>query len=67
MPTVEVYEKDELKPLLKGEFPFLPRVGDTISEEVGDYFEYYTVIEVWHRQNGVSGDFSACVRVKIND
>jgi hypothetical protein len=67
MPTVEVYEKDELKPLFVGDFAFLPRQGETISKETGLYFDYYKVVEVWHREEGETGVFSACVRVEIDD
>jgi hypothetical protein len=67
MPNVEVYEKDEMKPLFEGDFTFLPRVGETISKDVGGYFDYYDVIQVWHREVGETGIFRACVRVTIND
>ncbi len=67
MPTVEVYEKDEMKPLFEGEFAFLPRNGETISKEMGGYFEYYEVVEIWHRDEGETGAFRACIRVEIID
>jgi hypothetical protein len=67
MPTVEVYGRDELKPLFEGDFAFLPRKGDTISKETGLYFDYYSVVEVWHREGGETGLFRACVRVEIDD
>ena len=67
MPIVEVYEKDEMKPLFEGDFAFLPRHGETISKEMGDYFNYYTVVEIWHREEGLTGTFRACVRVEIDD
>ena len=67
MSNVEIYEKDEIKPLFKGDFKFLPRLGETISKNVGGYFEYYYVVEIWHREEGETGTFQACVRVKIND
>jgi hypothetical protein len=67
MPTVEVYEKDEMKPLFEGEFAFLPSHGETISKEMGGYFNYYNVVEVWHREDGETSVFRACVRVEIDD
>jgi hypothetical protein len=67
MPTVEVYEKDEMKPLFEGQFMFMPRHGETVSKEMGGYFSYYTVVEVWHREEGDTGVFRACVRVQIDD
>lgn len=67
MPTVEVYEKDELTPIFEGEFAFLPRLAEIISKEMGDYFNYYKVVEVWHREEGETGVFRACVRVEIDD
>lgn len=67
MPNVEVYEKDEMKPLFEGDFSFLPRIGETISKEMGGYFNYYKVVEIWHREEGETGIFQACARVKIDD
>ena len=67
MPNVEVYEKDEMNALFQGDFPFLPRLGETISKEMGGYFNYYNVVEIWHREVGETGFFQACVRVKIDD
>lgn len=67
MPQVEVYGKDELKPLFEGNFAFLPRVGDTISKDVGGYFDYYNVVDIWHREESNTGTFRACVRVDIDD
>jgi len=67
MPSVEVYEKDELKPLFEGDFTFMPRLSETISKDMGGYFNYYNVVEIWHREEGETGIFHACVRVKIND
>jgi hypothetical protein len=67
VPTVDVYEKDEMKPLFEGEFAFLPRLGETISKDMGDYFHYYNVVEVWHREDGKDSVFRAYVRVEIDD
>jgi hypothetical protein len=67
MPTVEVYRQDAMKPLFEGDFAFLPRHGETISKETGGYFEYYKVVEVWHREEGETGTFRACVRVELDD
>lgn len=67
MPDVEIYEKDELKPLFLGDFAFLPRIGETISKEMGGYFNYYNVVEIWHREEGETGIFRACVRVELDD
>ncbi|SLJ86245.1 hypothetical protein [Novosphingobium mathurense] len=67
MPTVEVYEKDEMKPLFVGDFAFLPRHGEYVSKEMGGYFRYYKVVEVWHREGGETGIFQACVRVEIDN
>ncbi len=67
MAMIEVYEKDEMVPLFTGDFAFLPRLGDTISKETGSYFIYYTVVEIWHRQEGATDRFQACVRVTEDD
>ena len=67
MPTVEVFEKDEMTPLFVGDFSFLPRLGEYISKDMGGYFSYYNVVEVWHREEGETGVFRACVRVEIDD
>lgn len=65
--TVEVYGTDGDKPLFTGEFAFLPRAGDTISKDMGGYFEYHDVTEVWHREEVATGVFQACVRVDTVD
>lgn len=67
MPMVEVFGEDEMKPLFVGEFPFLPRIGEYISKDVGGYFSYYHVVEIWHREEGETGVFHACARVQIDD
>ena len=67
MAKVEVFGEDEGAPLFIGEFDFLPRVGDTISKDMGGYFGYYTVIEVWHRERADSGVFRPCIQVELRD
>ena len=67
MPSVEVYEKDEMKALFVGDFTFFPRLGETISKEMGGYFNYYKVVEIWHREEGETGIFRSCLRVEIDD
>lgn len=67
MPIVEVFGKDEMKPLFEGNFPFVPRLGEYISKEMGGYFNYYNVVEVWYREESETGIFRACVRVEIDD
>lgn len=67
MPKVEVYGKDEMKPLFEGDFAFMPRLGETISKGAGGYFDYYKVVEIWHREEGETSAFSGCVRVEIDD
>lgn len=67
MPSVKVFAEDEMKPLFVAEFAVAPRLGETISRETGDYFEYYKVVEVWHRQEAKHGKFSLCVRATLDD
>lgn len=67
MPKVEVFEKDEIVPTFEGEFAFLPRIGEYISKDIGGYFGYYHVVEVWHREESETGRFAACVRVQLDD
>jgi hypothetical protein len=67
MATVEVFEKDEMTPIFDGDFPFLPRKGEYISKDMGSYFNYYNVVEVWYREEGETGVFRTCVRVEIDD
>ncbi len=71
MPKVEIYEeiyeKDEVKPLFEGDFTFLPRIGETISKEMGGYFSYYKVVQIWHREEGETGNFQTCMQVEIID
>jgi len=67
MPIVQVFGDDEMKPLFEGDFAFLPRTGEYISKDAGGYFEYYNVVEVWHREEGGTGTFRGCVRVELQD
>ena len=67
MPIVEVFENDEMRALFEGDFQFLPRIGEYISKDTNGYFSYYKVVEVWHREEGETGVFRACVRVEIDD
>jgi hypothetical protein len=68
MPQVEVFGKDELKPLFVANFDFLPRIGDTVSKDVGGYFSYHKVVEIWHReQEGELGTFRTCIQVELDD
>ena len=48
------------------EFDALPRVGDYLALDAGDYFSHYNVIEVWHRQDP-SGAMRACISVELDD
>ncbi|MXO70766.1 hypothetical protein [Alteraurantiacibacter buctensis] len=68
MPLVEVYEGDDDSQLLvTADFDFLPRVGEYISHDAGDYFRYYDVVEVWHRAEPGNARFRACARVVLRD
>ncbi len=72
MTTVEIFDlgdedKDDPKLIFKADFSFLPRVGEHLAQEIGDYFEYWQVKKVWHRQEGVDGAFQACVGVELDD
>jgi hypothetical protein len=67
MSKVEIYEKDEMKPLFEGDFTFKPRIGEVISREMGGYFSYYNVVEIWHREDAETGNFQACMRVELDD
>lgn len=68
MALVEVFDREDASdPLFVGEFSFLPRVGDYLAREMGGYFRYYNVVEVWHRQDGERGAFRPCVRVEVDD
>lgn len=67
MSKVEVYGEDEKTPLFIGEFAFLPRLGEYISKDAGDNFDYCIFKEIWHRKEGSSGIFQACMRVELSD
>lgn len=68
MALVEVFVgEDSLQPIFVGEFNFLPRIGDHLSKEEGDYFSYYSVVKVWHREDGQTGIFKPCVLVELDD
>ncbi|WP_232493501.1 hypothetical protein [Novosphingobium kaempferiae] len=69
MIPVEVFgnEESDDAPLFVASFDFLPRVGENISKDVGGYFAYYEVVEIWHREDADSGTFRACLAVKLND
>ncbi len=68
MPIVEAYaDKDALEPLFIANFDFLPRIGETISRDTEGYFDYYTVVEIWHRLMGDAGAARACIRLEIDD
>jgi len=49
------------------EFDFAPRVGETVSKDMGGYFAYYDVVEIWHRELAETGKFRTCVRVTLDD
>lgn len=68
MPLVEIFDKsEENKPLFSAELDFLPRSGEYISREMGGYFSYYNVVEVWHHQESEGGPFRACIAVELDD
>ncbi|MFC0685070.1 hypothetical protein [Novosphingobium clariflavum] len=67
MPKIEVFEKDEDTPIFEGEFTFMPRIGEYISKDIGGYFGYYHVVEIWHREEGDSGIYQACIQVELRD
>ena len=67
MPLAVFYEDENEAPLFAGDFDFLPRRGETVSQDAGGYFKYYEVLEVWHRQDFETGNFRACLAVKLLD
>jgi hypothetical protein len=69
MPTVEAFEQeDALKSLFTAEFEILPRVGEYLSIDTPPgYFRYYSVVEVWHRQDREGSAFRDCIRIKEVD
>jgi hypothetical protein len=66
-PISKFTKKTSLSRSSEAFFSFMPRMGETISKEMGGYFNYYKVVEIWHREEGESGVFRACVRVEIDD
>ncbi|BBC73417.1 conserved hypothetical protein [Altererythrobacter sp. B11] len=68
MALVEVFEGEDLEKLLfVAEFDFLPRVGEHLARDTQGYFDYYDVLEVWHRQDRGDGAFRACLLVSLVD
>ena len=68
MALVDVFEGTESEqPLFTAEFDFLPRVGEHIAREAGGYFQYYNIVELWHREDSERGKYCACLRVAIED
>ena len=67
MAWVEVFEReDATQPLFVAEFDFLPRVGEHLARDAGGFFQYYNIVEVWHRED-TNGTFRACARVTLDD
>lgn len=65
MPIVEVFERDEPDQLLfSADLTNLPRPGEYIARDMGDYVQHYAVLEVWHQQDEPEGKFRACLLVK---
>ena len=48
------------------EFESVPRVGEYLALDSGDFLSHYDVIEVWYRQDG-AGPMRACIRVRLDD
>jgi hypothetical protein len=67
VPTIEVFEGETDTPTFTAEFSFLPRVGEYLSRDIAGNFDYYNVVEVWHREDSRTGQFMACVRVQRDD
>jgi len=68
MALVDVLEGEDLEKLLfVADFDFLPRVGEHLARDTGDYFEYYNIVKIWHRQDTADGTFRACLLVTIDD
>lgn len=68
MPQVEVFEGEPIDaPIFTAEFSFLPRVGEYLSKHADGYFQYYNVVEVWHREDRETGLFTPCMRVQRED
>ena len=68
MALIEVLaDKEATDPLFLAEFDFLPRVGEHLARHADGYFQYYNIIEVWHRQLDTDGAFRACALVALDD
>ncbi len=68
MSKVEIFEGEAADaPIFTAEFSFLPRVGEYLSKDADGYFEYFNVVEVWHREDSLTGRFKPCVRVLRED
>ena len=68
MALVEVFEGEDAETLLfTAEFDFLPRVGEYLARDTEDYFKYYNIVEIWHRQDTLEAAFKACLRVTLVD
>jgi len=64
---VEIFEsRDADKPSLTGEFSVVPRIGEYLSRDNGGYFQYWNIVEVWHREVA-TGVFQPCIRVELDD
>lgn len=65
---VEVFDSEDAPaPMLVGEFPHLPRVGEHLSIDRDGYFRYYRVVEIWHRTGPDDAQFQPCLRVELDD
>ncbi len=61
---VEVFEDQGDEPLFFGTFDASPRVGDKISKDAGGYFQYFEVVDLWHRCVDSSERFELCISVR---
>ena len=72
MPLIDILEGDDRdkanaeKLLLTADFDFCPQVGHLLALDVG-YWKHYKVVELWYRQDRLSGLFRTCVRVTLDD
>lgn len=68
MALVEVFERKDLEKLLfVAEFDLLPRVGEHLARDIDDYFQYYLIVKIWHRQDAADGAYRACLLVTLDD
>jgi hypothetical protein len=68
MALIEVYEGEHADSLLfEAEFDFLPRIGEYLARDAGDYFKHYKIVEIWHRQDVENGKFRASMQVMLDD